>query len=167
MGCCSTFQCGIRYKIYVFNASTFVVGDGPDTAYLVVDFQSAGAWDPHPFIGRWLSRTQYKVRLCWPWWIALMIILPLTLWVPLWTLFPLVQIMLVKMVLNGFYWGIWSDTIGVNRWVSNSGSSEWVQPNTYYGLSFTDFAPAIVPDTAVAVNDARDFTFQILKFGLE
>ena len=31
---------------YVFNASTFVVGDGPDTAYLVVDFQSAGAWDP-------------------------------------------------------------------------------------------------------------------------
>ena len=31
---------------YVFNASNFVVGEGPDTAYLVVDFQSAGAWDP-------------------------------------------------------------------------------------------------------------------------
>ena len=61
---------------------------------------------------------------------------------------------------NGFY--IWSDTTGGNRWVSNSGASEWIQP-AYYGLSFTDFAPAIVPDTAVAVNDARDFTISDIE----
>ena len=145
---------------YVFNASNFVVGDGPDTAYLVVDFQSAGAWDP-PSSFYWSVAFEDSIQGS-----SLLTMvdsvdenLSVEFVGDFVDSISLGTDYVGKNGVNGFYWGIWSDTIGGNRWVSNSGSSEWVQPNTYYGLSFTDFAPAITPDTAVAVNDVRDFSF--------
>ena len=140
---------------YVFNASNFVVGDGPDTAYLVVDFQSAGAWDP-PSSFYWSVAFEDSIQGSSL--LAMVDSVDDNLTVDFMGAFvdsiSLGTEYIGKNGVNGFYWGIWSDTVGGNRWVSNSGASEWVQPNTYYGLSFTDFAPAIVPDTAVAVNDA-------------
>ena len=143
---------------YVFNSSTFVVGDGSDTAYLVVDFQSAGAWDP-PSSFYWSVAFDDSIQGS-----SLLTMVDSVddnLTIGFMGAFvdsiSLGTDYVGKNGVNGFYWGIYSDTMGGDRWVSNSGSSEWVQPNTYYGLSFTDFAPAIIPDTAVAVNDARDF----------
>ena len=149
---------------YVFNASNFVVGDGPDTAYLVVDFQSAGAWDP-PSSFYWSVAFEDSIQGSSL--LAMVDSVDDNLTVDFMGAFvdsiSLGTEYVGKNGVNGFYWGIWSDTTGGNRWVSNSGASEWIQPNAYYGLSFTDFAPAIVPDTAVAVNDARDFTISDIE----
>ncbi len=65
---------------------------------------------------------------------------------------------------NNSFWGVWSDTIGNQRWGVNNGGSTAIYPNDYFGLSFTDFNPAIVPDTAVAVNNPVAFTTNDLTY---
>ena len=53
---------------------------------------------------------------------------------------------------NGFYWGTFSGTNSGN-WEINDGLTTTISEGDWFGCSFTDFNPAIVPDVSVAVSN--------------
>ena len=53
---------------------------------------------------------------------------------------------------NGFYWGTFSGTNSGN-WEMNLGLSTSITDGDWFGCSFTDFNPALVPDVPVAVSN--------------
>jgi hypothetical protein len=55
---------------------------------------------------------------------------------------------------NGFYWGTY--TFQDTSWESNSGLITQINQGDYFGVSFTDFSPAVVPGNAIpAFNPNR------------
>lgn len=149
---------------YNYNPARWYVGAGSDTAYLIIDFQTANSYDPP-------SSFMYGVLFNDS--ISGQDILNLVdsnddnLTISYSGNF-VDSIALGtyngKNGVNSRYWGIWSDTTSNDRWVTNSGTSQMVYPNRYYGLSHTDFNPAIKPDTAVAVNNTSAFTLSDINF---
>jgi hypothetical protein len=53
---------------------------------------------------------------------------------------------------NGFYWGTWSGT-NSGDWEMNAGLSTAISDGDWFGCSFTDFNPAVVPGVPVAVSN--------------
>ncbi len=53
---------------------------------------------------------------------------------------------------NGFYWSTWSGTNSGN-WEMNEGLGTTVSDGDWFGCSFTDFNPAVMPGVPVAVSN--------------
>jgi hypothetical protein len=49
----------------------------------------------------------------------------------------------------GYYWGTWTAT-NMNNWTSNSGISEVLKNGDFYGVSYTNFNPALLPGVPMA-----------------
>ena len=144
---------------YVFNASTFVVGDGPDTAYLVVDFQSAGAWDP-PSSFYWSVAFDDSIAGFQ----MVNAVLSADENLNVIDVFGIIDSVSLgddytgKSLENDKAWTFFKSSASPNRWTLSSSWTDRVYPNEYYGLSFTDTANLMGPDTAVAINNPSDFT---------
>lgn len=50
------------------------------------------------------------------------------------------------------YWGTWSGT-GLHDWMMNAGLSTTISDSAWFGCSYTDFMPALIPELPVAADD--------------
>ena len=50
------------------------------------------------------------------------------------------------------YWGTWSGT-GLHDWMMNAGLSTTISDSAWFGCSYTNFNPALIPELPVAADD--------------
>ena len=159
-----TFSLANAQNQYTYEPARWYVGSGNDTAYLVVDFPSVSSYDPpSSFVYGVLfddSITGANI---------LNAVSSADINFTVGYNGNFIDSVALgthngKNGVNSFYWGTWSDTISANRWYSNTGTGEMVFPNQYFGLSYTDFNPAMKPDTAVAINNSTEFTVSDVQY---
>ncbi|MGB1248511.1 MAG: T9SS type A sorting domain-containing protein [Chitinophagales bacterium] len=149
---------------YSYNDAAWYIGTGADTAYMVVSFPQGSPYDPPAsFLYGYLFNDSVQAS-------AMMMDIDAddsNLHIEFSGGFVdsiALGTYQGKNGVGGFYWGIYSDTSSTDIWTSNAGSGEWIMPNEFYGLSFTDFAPAILPDTAVSVNNPKAFMMSDIEY---
>ncbi|MEC7266975.1 MAG: hypothetical protein VXV82_00015, partial [Bacteroidota bacterium] len=146
-------------NMYAYNRSNFVIGSGSDTAYLVVDFQLAGAWDP-PSSFYWSVAFEDSIAGFQ----MINNVLSADDNLNIFDIFGNIDSVSLgddytgKSLEDNKAWTFFKSSAGPNRWTLSSSWTDRVYPNEYYGLSFTDTANFLGPDTAVAINNPSDFT---------
>ncbi len=61
------------------------------------------------------------------------------------------------------YWGTWSKTTET-EWVTNSGLTEVLNNGDWFGCSYTDFDPAIVPGEPIPAYSSLKYTEEMVQF---
>lgn len=61
------------------------------------------------------------------------------------------------------YWGTWSKTTET-EWVTNSGLTEVLNNGDWFGCSYTDFDPAIVPGEPIPAYSSLKYTEDMVQF---
>lgn len=139
----------------------FYVGNGPDTAFCVIDFQDATADSTYAW--GYLFDTNNTVK-------AEDMLNDIN------GAEPNIDIamsggFLNDIVFNGHtgiggspnYWGTWSKTSS-SSWSSNTGIGEVLANGDWFGCSYTDFSPAVEPGNPIAAYSSAKFKLSDIRF---
>lgn len=146
---------------FTVNDLVYFVGEGPDTAVLVIDFID-GTDDPSYAWGYLFDATDAQTGG------------------DLLNAIAADEAQLVVNTGGGFlndiyynshigeagvpnYWGTWSRT-DETPWVTNSGLTEVLANGDWFGCSYTDFDPAIVPEEPLSAYASSAYTSEMVQF---
>lgn len=137
------------------------VGSGTDTSYLVIDFHD-GSWDPSYAWGVLHNGSISGAEM-----VAAVAAEDINLTVNVASSGFLEDIIYGKHEgiggTDGNWWSTW-DGATLNSMVSNFGLATTISSNEWFGLSFTDFNPALEPSTPIAAFDHTKFKAEDVQF---